>query len=59
MVQSESVDGAVAIGGGPLVEADNTDFAILGYPRADLVLLLGLIFVFGLCCSGWTVVSPR
>ncbi|MFB3051731.1 MAG: hypothetical protein ACE1Z0_07065 [Acidimicrobiia bacterium] len=48
MVQSESVEGAVAIGGGfPLVEADNTDFAILGYPGADLVLLLGLIFVFG------------
>ncbi len=30
-----------------MVEADNTDFAILGDPRADLVLLLGLIFVFG------------
>ena len=39
--------GAVAIGGFLLVEADNTDFAILGDPRADLVLLLGLIFVFG------------
>lgn len=47
MVQSESADGAVAIGGFLLVEADNTDFAILGDPRADLVLLLGLIFVFG------------
>ncbi|MCZ6518546.1 MAG: hypothetical protein O6853_02005 [Actinobacteria bacterium] len=29
------------------MEADNTDFAILGYLGADLVLLLGLIFVFG------------
>ncbi len=37
----------MAIGGFLLVEADNTDFAILGYPGADLVLLLGLIFVFG------------
>jgi hypothetical protein len=39
--------GSVAIGGFLLVEADNTDFAILGDPRVDLVLLLGLIFVFG------------
>ena len=39
--------GAVAIGGFLLVEADNPDFFILGNPSVDLVLLLGLIFVFG------------
>lgn len=38
---------AVAIGGFNLIEADNRDFVILGDPRPDLVLLLGLVFVFG------------
>lgn len=40
--------GAVAIGGFLLVEADNPDFVILQDPQLDLVLLLSLIFVFGL-----------
>jgi hypothetical protein len=39
--------GAVAIGGFNLIEADNRDFIILGDVRLDLVLLLGLIFLFG------------
>lgn len=39
--------GAVAIGGFFLIKADNTDFIILTDPRIDLVLLVGLIFVFG------------
>lgn len=40
--------GAVAIGGFQLVEADNRDFVILVDPRIDIVLLLGLLFVFGM-----------
>lgn len=39
--------GAVAIGGLNLIQADNRDFAILGDSRIDIVLLLGLLFVFG------------
>ncbi len=39
--------GAVSIGGFFLIQADNTDFFILQDPRIDLVLLVGLIFVFG------------
>lgn len=39
--------GAVAIGGSLLIEADNPDFVILDRPHLDLVLLVGLIFVFG------------
>lgn len=40
--------GTVAIGGFALVEADNPDFVILVDPRIDLLLLLGLLFIFGL-----------
>lgn len=39
--------GAVALGGLNLVEAGNRDFIILGDARVDLILLLGLIFLFG------------
>ncbi len=39
--------GSLAIGGFFLIEADNQDFVILVDPRADLVLLLGLLFTFG------------
>ena len=39
--------GAVAIGGSFLIEGDNRDFVILRDPRLDLVLLLGLLFLFG------------
>ena len=40
--------GAVAIGGFALVEADNPDFVVLVDPQIDLVLLLGLTFLFGM-----------
>ena len=39
--------GAVAIGGSFLIQGNNTDFVILQDPRLDLVLLLGLLFLFG------------
>lgn len=39
--------GAMLIGGFALVEADNPDFVILVDPVVDLVLLLGLVFSFG------------
>jgi hypothetical protein len=39
--------GAVAIGGSFLIEADNSDFVILQAPGLDVVLLLGLVFLFG------------
>jgi hypothetical protein len=39
--------GAAAIGGYALIEADNPDFVILTGPTFDLVLLLLLLFVFG------------
>ncbi len=39
--------GAVAMGGFLLVEADNPDFQILSPPGLDLVLLLSLVFLFG------------
>jgi hypothetical protein len=39
--------GTTAIGGFVLISAENRDFVILGDPRLDLVLLLGLIFGFG------------
>jgi len=39
--------GAVAIGGSFLIQAGNRDFVILQDPRLDLVLLLGLLFLFG------------
>ena len=39
--------GAVAIGGSLLIQADNRDFVILAGPELDLVLLVGLVFVFG------------
>ena len=38
----------VAIGGSFLVEADNRDFVILGDPQFDLLLLVSLVFFFGL-----------
>ena len=40
--------GAVSIGGPFLIEGDNRDFVILEDPRLDLLLLLGLLFLFGL-----------
>jgi len=39
--------GAVAIGGSFLIQGNNRDFVILQDPRLDLVLLLGLLFLFG------------
>ena len=39
--------GAVAIGGSFLIQGNNRDFFILQDPRLDLVLLLGLLFLFG------------
>jgi len=39
--------GAVAIGGSFLIHAGNRDFFILQDPRLDLVLLVGLLFLFG------------
>ena len=39
--------GAVAIGGSLLIQSDNTDFVILEGPQIDLVLLVSLVFVFG------------
>jgi len=39
--------GATAVGGFNLVQAENPDFVVLGDPRLDLVMLLGLIFAFG------------
>jgi hypothetical protein len=38
----------VGMGGSFLVEADNRDFVILGDPLIDLVLLVSLVFSFGL-----------
>lgn len=40
--------GVIALGGSQLIEADNPDFVILRGPAPDLVLLLGLLFAFGL-----------
>ena len=48
--------GAVAIGGSLLIQADNTDFFLLQGPQIDIVLLLGLILVFGMSVywvDGW------
>ena len=48
--------GAVAIGGSLLIQADNTDFIILQDPQVDLVLLVGLVFLFGMSLywlDGW------
>ena len=39
--------GAVAIGGSFLIQGDNIDFVILQDPLLDLVLLVGLLFLFG------------
>jgi hypothetical protein len=39
--------GTLAIGGFLLIEADNPDFAILDPPVIDLILLLCLVFLFG------------
>jgi len=39
--------GTVAIGGSFLIQADNIDFFILENPRLDIVLLIGLLFLFG------------
>lgn len=39
--------GTVAIGGFLLIEADNPDFVILDPPVIDLILLLSLVFLFG------------
>lgn len=39
--------GSVAMGGFFLVQADNADFFILRDPQLDLLLLLGLVFAFG------------
>lgn len=39
--------GVIAIGGFQLIEADNPDFVILEGPAPDLVLLVGLLFAFG------------
>lgn len=39
--------GTVAIGGFQLVASDNPDFVILEGPAVDLVMLLALVFVFG------------
>ncbi|MDX1448347.1 MAG: hypothetical protein R3246_04715 [Acidimicrobiia bacterium] len=39
--------GAMLIGGFALVEADNRDFVILGDPLVDVVMLLALVFTFG------------
>lgn len=44
--------GAVAIGGAFLVQSDNRDFRILRDPTIDLVLLLGMIFLFGVALYG-------
>lgn len=51
--------GAVAIGGFALVEADNPDFVILVDPRVDLVLLLGLLFLFGVALHRFDHVLER
>jgi hypothetical protein len=40
--------GTVAIGGSFLIQGNNRDFFILQDPRLDLVLLLGLLFLFGI-----------
>jgi hypothetical protein len=40
--------GAVAIGGSFLIQGNNRDFFILQDPSLDLVLLLGLLFLFGI-----------
>ena len=39
--------GAVAIGGSFLIQGNNRDFVILQDPLLDIVLLLGLLFLFG------------
>lgn len=51
--------GAVSIGGFALVEADNRDFAILVDPRVDLVLLLALLFLFGMALHRFDHVFER
>jgi hypothetical protein len=43
--------GAVAIGGSFLIHGENIDFIILPNPRIDIVLLLGLLFLFGVVLS--------
>ena len=40
--------GATAIGGFMLIEADNRDFVLLEGPAPDLLLLVGLLFAFGM-----------
>lgn len=44
--------GAVAIGGGLLVDADNRDFDILGDTAPDVLVLLCLVFAFGAAVAG-------
>lgn len=47
---------SAAIGGSSLIVADNRDFVILGDVRLDLVLLVGLVVVFGATVAsfdGW------
>jgi hypothetical protein len=39
--------GAVSIGGSFLIQGDNIDFIILRDPLLDIVLLVGLLFLFG------------
>lgn len=39
--------GVIAVGGFQLIEADNADFVILEQPAPDLILLVGLLFTFG------------
>ena len=39
--------GSLAFGGLFLVDSGNIDFVILGDPRLDLVMLLGLLFLYG------------
>jgi hypothetical protein len=51
--------GAVAIGGFLLVKADNRDFLILDPPGFDLLLLLGLVFLFGLVLHWFDQVFER
>jgi hypothetical protein len=51
--------GAVAIGGFLLIEADNPDFLILRPPGLDLVLLLALIFLFGVVLHWFDKVFDR
>jgi len=48
--------GAVAVGGSFLIQGDNRDFVILQDPQLDLVLLLGLLFLFGVVLYWFDVV---